>query len=81
MITRKFTLNYHIVDICFHISPNLGVEHPVHLSLVHGPYILKAEGHSDVAVGPDLGDEGGFFFIFGIHLDLVVSTEGDKEAK
>ncbi len=81
MTIRKFALNYHIIDVDFHVSPNLGVKDPIHQPLVRGPCILKPEGHSNIAVCTNFGDEGGFFLIFGVHPDLVIPTKGIKEAK
>ncbi len=81
MTTRLLALNYHIIDIYLHISLDLGAEYFIHQPLVCCSCIFKAEGHSDIVVGLNFGNEGSFFLIFDIHSNLVIFAKSIEEAK
>lgn len=65
-----------VVDVCFYIVANFLFKHLVNRPLVGGPSILKAIGHHSIAVQVLICDEGGLFFIFRAHLDLIVPGVG-----
>ena len=44
------TLNYHVIYIHFHCTPNLISEHPHRHPLISGPCIFKSEGHHRVVI-------------------------------
>lgn len=50
MVLLFFALDDHVVDIYFHISPYLILEHLVHKALVGGSSVLKAKRHDFVTV-------------------------------
>ena len=72
MVLFFLALNEHVIDIYFHVPPNLFAEHLVYQSLVCGPRILQSKGHDPVAVETLAGDQGCLFLIFLGHLYLVV---------
>ena len=76
-----FALDEHIVDVHFHVLPNLLAEHLVYQSLVRGSCVLQTKRHDPEAVEPLVGDEGYLFLIFLGHLYMVVPKKCVHEGK
>ena len=81
MVLLFFAFDEYVVNVHFHVPPNLFVEHLVYQSLVHGPYVLQTKRHDPVVVEPLAEDEGRHFLIFLYHLYLVVLREGVHKGK
>ena len=58
MVFYLLTLNYHIINVCLHVPPNLYFKHPRHHSLISGSYVFKAKGHHTIMIVPIRGTKG-----------------------
>ena len=72
MVLFFFALDEHIVNVHFHVPPNLLAKHLVYQSLVRSPRVLQTKGHDPITVESLAGDEGRLFLILFSHLYLVV---------
>ncbi|XP_020218328.1 uncharacterized protein LOC109801623 [Cajanus cajan] len=57
MVLGQGGFDHHVVNIDFHVLPDLLVENLVHQSLVSGSCVLETEGHHSVAVIGVIGNE------------------------
>ena len=63
MFLNLLALHHHIIYVRLHVSPNLGLKHPRHHSLISGPCILKAKGHHIIMVVPIRGTKRNLLLI------------------
>src|SRR4051794_20639395 len=47
---RVMVLDHNVVDVSFHVAPDLGAKTEAHGPLEGGPHILEPKGHACVAV-------------------------------
>jgi len=76
-----FTLDEHIINVYFYVTPNLLIEHLIYQSLVCSSCVLQTKRHNPITVESLAGDEGCFFLIFLGHLYLVVPRKCVNEGK
>ena len=81
MLIDILGFNDHVIHINFHISPYLFFEDFVHEPLICGASIFQSEWHDLVTVVYIFGDKCGFFFVRGMHADLLVAGVSVKEAE
>jgi hypothetical protein len=73
MAQVHFPYNNDVMDVEFHVAPDLVGEALEHTSLIRGPGVLQAERHGDEAEWPKGGDERRSVLVGLLHSDLMVA--------
>ena len=81
MVGQLYAFDQQVIDVRLHVAADLVPEDFVHQALVGGTSVLQPEWHDPIAIQAMFGDEGGVFFIFRSHTNLVVAGEGVHEAE
>jgi hypothetical protein len=68
-----FLLHYHIINISFDVSPNLGLQDDVNIVLISCSPVLQPKCHFGITEDPKRHDERYFLFIVTGEADLMIS--------
>ena len=74
-------LDEHVVHVCFDYFADLFFQASLNHTLVGSPSVFKPEGHNVKAEMTVRGDERGYGLVRFLHLNLMVSGIGIKEAQ
>jgi hypothetical protein len=72
-IPTLFRLHYHIINICFNISPQLRLQDDLNTLLICDSLVLQPKHHFSIAEDSKWSNERYFFFIVNGEANLMIA--------
>jgi hypothetical protein len=72
-ITSLFGFDYDIIDVSLDGWSNVFPKNVLHAPLIRSPCVPETEGHSNIAIHAEWGDERSRELVGLLHFDLVVA--------